>query len=114
MYTYNAVITRIIDGDSIEATLDLGLYTFKKVKIRLLGIDCPEMNTVAGHAAKAWLIRYLAENAIKNDGYECQIETRKADSFGRWLGWIRVNGVLINDEIIQAGHATKYLKSVRR
>lgn len=45
MYIYNASLIRIVDGDTIEAMVDLGFFTWKKVTIRLYGIDTPETRT---------------------------------------------------------------------
>ena len=44
LYHYRALVTSVWDGDTITATIDLGLYTKKeKVKIRLYGINAPEL-----------------------------------------------------------------------
>lgn len=42
MYKYNALITRVIDGDTFEATVDLGFYVFVKLTLRLQEINTPE------------------------------------------------------------------------
>jgi len=45
MYTYNAKVDRVIDGDTLDALVDLGFDTWKKVRIRFQGIDAPESRT---------------------------------------------------------------------
>ena len=46
-YCYNISNIRVIDGDTIEADVDLGFdVTLKKQKIRLWGIDCPPIRTL--------------------------------------------------------------------
>lgn len=105
MYTYKAEITRVIDGDTVDAFVDCGFKHYTMQRFRLAAIDCPEMNTEAGKLAKAWLIKYFSDN-----GNRCVIESKKSDSFGRWLAFIRVKGVLVNDELIKSGNAVKYLK----
>lgn len=43
MYEYNARVTRVVDGDTYEVTIDLGFRIFKhKTRLRLRGIDTPE------------------------------------------------------------------------
>ena len=45
MFTYSANLIKIIDGDTIDAEIDLGFSTFVKKRIRFLGIDAPETRT---------------------------------------------------------------------
>ena len=45
MYTYNAKVDRVIDGDTVDALVDLGFDTWKNVRIRFQGIDAPESRT---------------------------------------------------------------------
>ncbi len=43
MYVYRADLNRVIDGDTLEVTIDLGFNIFRKIKIRLKDIDTPEI-----------------------------------------------------------------------
>ena len=45
MYTYNAKVERVVDGDTVDALVDLGFDTWKKVRIRFYGIDAYESRT---------------------------------------------------------------------
>ena len=45
MYKYNAKVTRVVDGDTVDALVDLGFDTWKKVRIRMAGINAPESRT---------------------------------------------------------------------
>ena len=45
MFEYNAKVIRVVDGDTIDAMVDLGFSTFKKVRIRMHGINAPESRT---------------------------------------------------------------------
>ena len=45
MYTYNAKLDRVVDGDTVDALVDLGFDTWKKVRIRFYGIDAYESRT---------------------------------------------------------------------
>ena len=39
MYIYNAKLDRVVDGDTVDATVDLGFDTWKFIRIRLVGIN---------------------------------------------------------------------------
>ena len=68
MYTYKAILDRVVDGDTVDALIDLGFDTHVKKRIRLYGMDAWESRTrdkeekVKGLAAKARLIQILNEN----------------------------------------------------
>jgi micrococcal nuclease len=61
MYTYEAKVVRVVDGDTIDALIDLGFDIHKKIRIRMVGINTPESRTrdleekKLGLAAKARL-----------------------------------------------------------
>ena len=44
-YTYKAKIERVVDGDTVDALVDLGFDTWKKVRIRMMGLNAPESRT---------------------------------------------------------------------
>jgi micrococcal nuclease len=46
MYIYKAKCERVVDGDTIDATIDLGFDTWKKIRIRLVGINAAESRTI--------------------------------------------------------------------
>ena len=45
MYEYKAIISKVVDGDTIDATIDLGFKTWKKIRVRMEGINTPESRT---------------------------------------------------------------------
>ena len=45
MFKYNAKVERVVDGDTVDAMVDLGFSTHKKVRIRMMGINAPESRT---------------------------------------------------------------------
>lgn len=53
MYTYKATLTRIIDGDTYEADIDLGFHVHIRARLRLAATDCPELPTPQGWHARA-------------------------------------------------------------
>lgn len=62
LYTYQAEVERVIDGDTLDVKLDLGLRCYRRERIRVLGIDAPETRRrgdvdrrFEGFTAKAFL-----------------------------------------------------------
>ena len=45
MYEYKCTVDRVVDGDTIDVTLDLGFSVLYKTRVRLYGIDTPESRT---------------------------------------------------------------------
>ena len=110
MYTYRATITNVYDGDTITADLDLGFYShMKKVKLRLWGLNAPEVrgeSRAAGLAARDWL-----RERVKGADIIVVTFKDKQGKYGRWLATLIDNanpeGPTINEEMIAAGHAVE-------
>ena len=118
MYNYNAKCTRVVDGDTIDATIDLGFGVSIDKRIRLAGINAPESRTrnkvekKLGLAAKERLIEMLdgAANCF-------ELESTELGKYGRVLGRLHINKlagkdvltqVCINDCLVKEGHAVEY------
>ena len=127
MFTYQAKLFEVIDGDTVDLLIDLGFGVHVKERCRLYGIDAPEMPTAQGQAAKAYL-----ESLIGAATGELFVATRKmarkpkekTDKYGRYLAvlykgdnvdWF-IHGdqtessvqrmkASINFEMVYAGHA---------
>jgi len=112
MYTYNAKVERVVDGDTVDALVDLGFDTWKKVRIRLHGIDAWESRTrnleekKKGLAAKEFLINKLESNDNK-----FVLKSHGVGKYGRCLGelFLQENGWSLNEILITEGHAKKYI-----
>jgi len=99
VYSYLATLVRVVDGDTLRLTLDLGFYLRREDQsYRLLRINAPELNTDEGKAAKAALEAYLA-------GKSLLVQTQKADSFGRFLAEVYANGANVSDWLVSQGYA---------
>ena len=111
MYTYKAILDRVVDGDTVDALIDLGFDTHVKKRIRLYGMDAWESRTrdkeekVKGLAAKARLIQILDENENK-----FILVSHGVGKFGRCLGelFLTSNSDSINNQLVLEGHAKKY------
>ena len=111
MYNYKATLLRVVDGDTVDAELDLGFKIFIKERIRLMGIDTPESRTrnlaekYWGKAAKYRLEELLAE---ADGDFTLVTKMQKKGKFGRILGTIQVstkdgivdaNQILMNEQL---------------
>jgi endonuclease YncB( thermonuclease family) len=54
-YTYEATVDRVIDGDTLVVVIEVGFSIKVYDKLRLRGIDTPELKTVAGQKAKTFV-----------------------------------------------------------
>ncbi len=113
MYKYNAKLDRVVDGDTIDALVDLGFDTWKKVRIRMMGMNAPESRTrdleekKLGLAAKARLIEMLGDG-------EFTLQSHGVGKYGRCLGEVfRESDVSLNRQLINEGHATEYFGGKR-
>ena len=112
MYRYRVEVTRIVDGDTVDVDIDLGFgMTYKKQRVRLMGIDTPESRTrdleekFYGLQSKAFLTS-LIEKAD-----EIQLVSHEKGKFGRILGELfdPDSMVSINVQMIEAHHAVPYM-----
>lgn len=105
-YIRNAKVLRVIDGDTLKLTIDLGLDIYHTRSVRLANINAPEMNTDAGKAAKDWLVEQLP---IGSDVIVKTVKT--TDKYGRYIAILYVGGGLmtINDRLVNAGHAVAHI-----
>ena len=110
-------INRVVDGDTIDVTIDLGFELYKKERVRVAGVDTPEKRTrdkeekALGIDATNWLKDKLNET-IKGDE-ELIIRTELkggVGKYGRLLGWLYVGDadISLNEQMITEGYAWAY------
>ena len=110
-------INRVLDGDTIDVTIDLGFDLYKKERVRVAGVDTPEKRTrdleekELGIDATNWLKDKL-EGAIAGD---CDLIIRTelvggVGKYGRLLGWLYVGTeeLSLNEQMIAEGYAWEY------
>ena len=112
MYEYSAIVTHVVDGDTMDVTLDLGFDILYNNRIRLVGINTPESRTrdleekARGLAAKDRVLELCPV------GSTVTVKTTKdgRGKFGRILGEIFVPGVVqsVNQLLVEEGHAVEY------
>ena len=113
-FYYIAEVVSVYDGDTVTCIVDLGFKTFKRVKVRLIGIDTPEVRTkdldekARGLATRDWLREKILNKKII-------LHTSEKGKFGRWLGtiWDLENDTQdfensYNKQMINEGMAKEY------
>ena len=106
-------VTKVVDGDTIDADIDLGFDISLTKRIRLAGIDTPESRTTnlkekaLGLESKEWMKKTLA------GATDILIKTELPDStekYGRIIGHLFINGqeTSLNNQMIAEGYALAY------
>lgn len=102
--THQTTILRVIDGDTIVVNHPLvGDVWLMDAKVRIRGIDCPELPTPEGLAAKAYTEQWLADHTTDltvNIGFQ-------RDKYGRLLGDVYSTDGVLSGRLLESGHATR-------
>ena len=117
-YNFRVVaIDRVVDGDTIDVTIDLGFDLYKKERVRVAGVDTPEKRTkdeeekALGYDATHWLEERLAEVLDGSDDLVIRTElVGGVGKYGRLLGWLYVGDaeLSLNEQMIEEGYAWAY------
>ncbi len=108
LYTYEAKIERIIDGDTLKVRFDQGFDFERTETLRLRGIDCPEIDTAAGLAAKDFVQLQIkqAVSVVVRSSYD--------DKYGRYLADVFIlsennsdKEIFLNNLLLETGHAVR-------
>ena len=117
-YNFRVIkINRVVDGDTIDVTIDLGFDLYKKERVRVAGVDTPEKRTrnleekELGIDATNWLKKEL-DGAIAGDD-ELTVRTELdggVGKYGRLLGWLYIgdSDLSLNEQMITEGYAHSY------
>ena len=110
-------INRVLDGDTIDVTIDLGFDLFKKERVRIAGVDTPEKRTrnleekALGIDATNWLKEKLETTIAGDDELSVRTElVGGTGKYGRLLGWLYVGDeeLSLNEQMIHHGYAHAY------
>ena len=117
-YNFRVIkINKVVDGDTIDVTIDLGFDLYKKERVRVAGVDTPEKRTrnleekALGLDATYWMKKQL-EGAIDGDD-DLVIRTELVGGmgkYGRLLGWLYIGDaeLSLNEQMITEGYAWAY------
>ena len=110
-------INRVLDGDTIDVTIDLGFDLFKKERVRIAGVDTPEKRTrdleekELGIDATNWLKERLEGALAGEENLTIRTElVGGVGKYGRLLGWLYVGDEdeSLNEQMITEGYAWAY------
>lgn len=111
LYHYKGTVLRVVDGDTIDVEIDLGLGVLKRERLRLADIDAAELRSwdeserIEGKQAHEFVTAWAAENAT------ILMRTVKAnDKYGRFLAYVypAAGGESLNDAMIANKLAVPY------
>ena len=117
MYTYKIKLDRIIDGDTIDAFIDLGFDISVKKRIRFMGINTPESRTRDLEEKAKGLAAKDRVKALLDGCKNITLKSHGVGKFGRCLGELHldiIDGqekltlVSLNELLIKEGHAVAY------
>jgi micrococcal nuclease len=117
-YNFRVVeINRVLDGDTIDVTIDLGFDLYKKERVRVAGVDTPEKRTkddeekALGYDATHWMEEKLSAAIAGEEDLVIRTElVGGVGKYGRLLGWLYIGDaeVSLNEQMITEGYAWSY------
>ena len=109
MYEYKAKLDRVIDGDTVDAMIDLGFDTWVHKRIRLEGIDAPETRTRdLDEKAQGFITKDRLTDLLEASNGEFVVVSHGVGKYGRCLGTIMIGEQNINELLIREGLAETY------
>jgi endonuclease YncB( thermonuclease family) len=119
LFTYRAHEVRVIDGDTLAVTLRPTPQHEIDKKLRLRGLNCPEMDTAAGRAAKQFVLPLIAAaesillTTTKPDKYDRYLadvfvtRLRVEDASARQATQQGTEEIFLNNALLESGHAER-------
>lgn len=100
-YVYAARVERVIDGDTLSVVLDLGFGASVREKLRLRGINTPELGAPEGEKAKRFVAGLLPA------GTGVLVKSHKTDIYGRFVADIFLGDEYLNQRLLEDGLAVR-------
>ena len=111
MYEYKAKLDRVVDGDTVDAMIDLGMTVWIKKRIRFHGVDTWESRTRNKEEKKKGLLaKARTKELLSEDSGNFVLRSMGLGMYGRVLGILQVEGHerTVNQTLIDEGHAYTY------
>lgn len=104
MWEYRATVDKVVDGDTIDFTVDLGFNTQTKIRTRLADVDTHETYGV-GHDTEEFRLGTIETEFVEewlSDAEKVTIETEKTGKYGRWVAYVyNESGESLNVALIE-------------
>jgi micrococcal nuclease len=99
--TYSAIVTRVVDGDTVEVRLGDRLET-----VRYIGVNTPEIHhPTRGREPYQDAARVANQQLVDGRTVRLVLDVQPRDRYGRLLAYVYVDGELVNAELVQRGYA---------
>lgn len=111
LYCYRATCIRVVDGDTVDLSVDIGFNIHMAHRFRIRGIDTPEIHGVPKESDE--FQRGMASKARTTElvmGKDLEVKTEKdrTDKYGRYLATIAVDGIDVGQTLLNEGLASQY------
>jgi micrococcal nuclease len=110
MYEYQATVMNVVDGDTIDVTVDLGFRIHREIRLRLTGIDTHETYGVdtdseeyrRGIEETEFVESWIESGRVRDKDWPFIIRTEETGKFGRYLAKVerKADGAILNDELL--------------
>lgn len=112
---FNAKIIRVVDGDTVDAQIDLGFYINIRKRVRLYGIDTPESRSTDSEEKRFGLMATQAlDTRLRTTDHFVSLKTFGEDKFGRVLAEIWQRDENLNQWLVNQHHAVPYTGETSR
>jgi len=111
LYAYKAQLVRVVDGDTVDAMIDLGFDVWVKRRIRFMGVDTWECRTRNKEEKKKGLLaKAYTKDMLEADKGIFTLKSHGVGKYGRVLGELFIKGHRdsLNDLLKIHGHAYEY------
>jgi micrococcal nuclease len=105
MYEYEARVERIVDGDTIEFSVDVGFHLYFREQMRLAHYAAPE---IRGKERPLGLLAKQKLEELLPVGTVVTIKSHKTEKFGRWLAEVAWKEGSLSEFLIQQGYGLPY------
>jgi endonuclease YncB( thermonuclease family) len=116
LYTFRAQVKEVVDGDTLWVVVDCGFDVWVEQKLRLRDLDAPELETVVGRQARAFVEEALGEVEF------VVLSTHRSDKYDRYLAdvfhrpgeqdpqRVLVDGLYLNRQLLDEGLARRWVE----
>ena len=111
---FKAKVVRVVDGDTLDCDIDLGFHITLRERIRLMGVDTPETRTRDPvEKANGLKSKSFVEDFVALKGGNIFLKVHGFGKFGRPLADLFVDGINLNQKLVDLGYAAPYFGGKR-